>query len=85
MAGHKVYTQAKFCDFLPVSNIECTIPNLSEKVALGAVFVVDFLDANILQWAARGVTVRTRAFLLPASLLLLVTYVRSGSAFEFAE
>eukprot|EP01043_Picozoa_sp_COSAG02_P000947 COSAG02_NODE_19_length_53976_cov_37.338512_29_plen_123_part_00 len=57
VAGHKVYTQAKFCSYIPVSDMECTIPDLSENVAPGAVFVVDYLDSNILQWAARGVTV----------------------------
>jgi hypothetical protein len=61
--GHKIYTQAKLCDYLPVSDMECTIPELSEQVAPGAVFVVDYLDANILQWAARGVTVSPSAFL----------------------
>ena len=64
--GHTIYTQEKFCNYLPVSDMECTIPELSETVAPGAVFVVDYLDANILQWAARGITVSP--VLLSASL-----------------
>ena len=67
--GHKIYTQPKFCDYLPVSDMECTIPALSAQVAPGAVFVVDYLDENILQWAARGVTVSPPSVYLPSPVL----------------
>lgn len=69
--GHKIYTQEKFCNYLPVSDMECTIPEPSETVAPGAVFVVDYLDANILQWAARGITVSL--VLLSGSCLIFLT------------
>ena len=64
-AGVRVYTQAKFCSFVPVHSIQCSIPELSDAatVRAGSVFVVDYLDENILQWAARGVTVSPPSFI----------------------
>lgn len=58
-AGHTVYTQAEFCDYIPVSNMQCAIPAPSDpKVKpASAVFVVDHSDAAVLQWAARGATI----------------------------
>lgn len=56
-----VYTQAKFCDYLPVTNLQCSLPGLNETILAGSVFVVDFLDSTMLQWAARGMTVVVNA------------------------
>jgi hypothetical protein len=62
-----VYTLRKFCDYLPVADLQCSLPSLSESesgetvVPPGSVFVVDFLDSTMLEWAARGMTVIVNA------------------------
>ena len=50
-----MYTQAKFCSFVPVHSIQCSIPELSDAatVRAGSVFVVDYLDSELLQIAAQ--------------------------------
>eukprot|EP01047_Picozoa_sp_COSAG01_P081076 COSAG01_NODE_16019_length_1277_cov_94.981324_2_plen_118_part_00 len=55
-----VFTQPKFCVYLPVSNAQCSIPEWpdgAKTVKPGSIFVVDYLDADILQFAAAGVTI----------------------------
>ena len=57
-ANRSVFAQEKYCDFIPVSNVRCGIPPVGTQVPRGSVFIVDYLDQAMLQWASTdGVTV----------------------------
>lgn len=55
--GHKVYTMAKFCSSVPIMDVICGIPPPGTEISSGSVFIVDTLDANILDLASAGGTV----------------------------
>jgi len=54
--NRKVYTQPKFCNFIPISNMACSIPDAGTTIPPGSVFVVDYIDSVLLGFAADGAT-----------------------------
>ena len=52
--ANTVYTQQRYCNAIPVSNMKCSIPVAGTKLPVSAVFVVDYLDSTLLGFAAEG-------------------------------
>jgi len=55
--GRVVYAKPELCDAIPLLQIHCTIPPSGTAVAPGSVFVVDYIDSALLDFAAAGSTV----------------------------
>jgi hypothetical protein len=55
--ANKVYTQEKYCEWIPVGNMQCSIPALGATVPDGSVFVIDYVDSAVLSFASAGATI----------------------------
>lgn len=56
-AANTVYTQPKYCNYIPVNDMKCQIPAAGSALPSGAVLVVDYLDSALMGFAAEGATV----------------------------